>query len=328
MRIILLSTLFFIFHLASFAQEINYQVPEDYKNDISKEDYKRIVDLSVPIIAQKYKIDFVKDGTITLKEGQDISALNLHNLILRCVEISDKSAWRKVVQDHFKNLFADIEAQRQINPNDFESIRQYLSIRIYPAEIINNNGGSSLFVYKTDLAETYTLLMLDLPNSFIPVEKQIADLWQKSETDLFKIATANVNKQVMDKQTKVIAFEGNKIEVSFIENDNYAASYVLDLSNNSPEFVGEWGSVVSIPNKGIANFCKISKSKPLDFVKFIQMMKPVTEQFYAQHQQPVSDQFFWYYKGKFTKIGVQVDATGNISVITPIGLSELLASKK
>ena len=328
MRSILFFTLVLIFHLTSFAQEISYQVPDDYKNDISTVDYKRLVDLSVSVVSQKYKIDYVKDGTITLKKGQNLGGLNLHNLILRCVETRNKSAWQKVIQDHFKNLFADIDAQQKINPNDFESIKQYLSIRIYPAEMIDSNGGSSLFVYKTDLGETYTLLMLDLPNSFIPVEKKIADLWQKNDAELFKIATANINKQPVNKQTKVFPFEGNKIEVRFIENDNYAASYVLDLSNNSPEFVGEWGTVVSIPNKGIANFCKISKDKPLDFVKFIQMIKPVTERFYAQHQQPVSDQFFWYYKGTFTKITVMEDGKGNINVVTPLGLSELLASKK
>src|SRR6218665_346217 len=227
--------LFLFFSLGSLAQEINYEVPDDYKSDISKEDYKKIVDLSVPIVAKKYAIDNVKDGTITLKKGQDISALNLDNLILRCVQIKNKSTWDKVVQEHFKNLFADIDTQRKINPKNFESVKQYLSVRIYPTETIDNNGGSSLFVWKHDLEGTYTLLMLDLPNSFIPVEKSIADLWGKDEKELFRMALANINKQPMNKQTRAIPFEGNKIEVSFIENENYAASYVLDLWNNTPE---------------------------------------------------------------------------------------------
>ncbi|RYU92950.1 hypothetical protein [Emticicia agri] len=328
MRSILLSVLSFIVCMASFAQKISYRIPDDYENDISQQDYKRIVDLAVPIVAKKYAIESIKEGTINLKKGQDLSALNLHNLILRCIEIKNKSAWGKVIQDHFNRLFGDLETQRTINPNDFESIRQYLSIRIYPAEMIQTNGGPSLFVYKTDLSGTYTLLMLDLPNSFIPVEKKIADVWKKSEAELFSIAIANINKQPMTKETKVIPFEGNKFEISFIENENYAASYALDVSNNSAGFIGEWGSVVSIPNKGIANFYKLNKDNAVGFVKYIQMMKPVTEQFYAQHQQPVSDQFFWYYKGKFTKIMVQVDNRGIINVIPPLGLSELMTSKK
>jgi hypothetical protein len=114
----------------------------------------------------------------------------------------------------------------------------------------------------------------------------------------------------------------------FLGNEDYAASFVLDLANNSPEFVGSLGSVIAIPNKGLVNICAISKEKPLDFVNFIQFFKKPVEKFYAQHQQSISKDFFWYYKGKFTKINVLEDNNGNVNVISPMGLTALMSEKK
>jgi hypothetical protein len=98
--------------------------------------------------------------------------------------------------------------------------------------------------------------------------------------------------------------------------------------NNSPELVGEWGSVVAIPNKGLVNICKVSKDKPVDFVKFIQQTKPIVEKSYNEHPQPISNQYFWYYKGLFTKIKTMTDKNGAINVFSPVGLTELMTKMK
>ena len=153
------------------------------------------------------------------------------------------------------------------------------------------------------------------------------ELWDKTVDEVFEIAQKNVNKQPFTKMTESIDVNDKKIEVNFIENEDYGASLALDLKNNTPEFIGEWGSVVAIPNKGIVNICKISKEKPVDFILFIQRFKPVVEQFYNQHPQPISTDFYWYYNGDFTKINV-IDNNGEINVISPMGLTELMNEKK
>lgn len=181
---------------------------------------------------------------------------------------------------------------------------------------------------KTDLEDTYSLLMLDLPNTFTPVSRAIFDLWKKDISEVFKVAQQNVNKQDVQKVIKNIDVEGTKIEMIFLGNEDYAASYALDLEINSPELIGEWGSVVVMPNKGLVNVCKINKKKPVDFVKFIQTIKPLTDKSYSEHPQKISNQFYWYYKGAFTKINVFIDTKGNINVVSPFGLTELMTQKK
>lgn len=324
MRLILL-LLFLSLTQSTLAQKISYDIPEGYEKVISKTEYKKIVDLVVPTISKRFSIDFVKDGAVHLKTGE---IFNLHNLIGKCVAVQDKSLWKEVIQEHFNNIFSSLDEQKNIDPNNFESVKKYLSLRIYPEKTVAMFGGVSNLIAKIDLEGTYTLLMLDLPGAFTAVQQKMFDLWKLDTTTVFKIAQDNINKHPVEKLTKMFEMDGSEIELSFIGEENYAASYALDLRNNSPELVGEWGSVVAMPNKGLVNICTINKNKPVDFVKFIQFTKSIVEQYYQEHDQRISTDYFWYYKGKFTKIRVTTDASGNISVLSPMRLTELMAEKE
>ena len=310
------------------SQTISYDIPEGYEKDIQPSDYKLIVDSSVAIIATRYKVESVKAGAIQLAPGQELRVLNLHNLITKCTAEKNRSDWGYIIRGHFTNIFASLDQQKKIDPSKYESVKKYLSIRIYPKEYIEQRGGPQPFIAKTDLEGTWTMLMFDLPGSFSPVPKAAFQRWNKDTAEVFAAALANVDSQKIEKSTQTIDFRGNKLEMTVLGNDDYAASYALDLQNNSPELVGEWGCAIAIPNKGLVNLCKISHDKPVDFVNFIQLTRAFIEKSYQEHPQPISDQFFWYYKGKFTLIHVLVDAKGAVNVISPFGLTELMTQKQ
>ena len=319
----------FLIIITSFnlsAQNIDYSFPEGYEKEISKKEYKYLVNESVKAITRNYKIASITGGVVTLQDGQDYSVVNLHNLILKCSEI-DKEKWSELINSHFDSMNESIEKQKELDPNKFETLVDYFSIRIYQESFVNQNGGTENLIAKKDLDGTVSLLMLDLPSTFTPIQKDMFDLWDKTVEEVFEIAQSNVNKQEFTKMTESIDVNDKKIEVNFIENEDYGASLALDLKNNTPEFIGEWGSVIAIPNKGIVNICKVSKEKPVDFILFIQRFKPVVEQFYNQHPQPISTNFYWYYNGDFTKINV-IDNNGEINAISPMGLTELMTEKK
>jgi hypothetical protein len=328
MRLFALLFVLMTFPLLSLGQKIDYSVPREFKKDISKDDFKTIVDLSIPAISKRYAIDFVKEGVVQLKAGQDMQLFNLHNLIGKCLEVPDRSRWSEVVSLHFYNIFTSLEVQKKINLRDFESVKEYLGIRIYPKTSIDQRGGPAGFVVKTDLEDTYTLLMLDLPSTFSPVPKEAFESWGKSQAEVFRLAQQHINAQPIEKITKTFDVDGTKLELTFLGNEDYAGSYALDLIHNSPDLVGEWGSAIAIPNKGVANICKISPEKPLDFMQFIQITKPLIEKAYSEHPQQISDQYFWYYQGTFTQIQVQTDAEGKLSVLSPAGLTALMVDKK
>jgi len=241
MRIITLFIYFVISCLTSFAQKVNYSIPDGYENDVSRKEYKIIVDESVAIIVKRYTIDIVKDGVIQLKEGQNMQTINLHNLIVKCSSVVDRSKWKEVIQEHFNNVFSSIDAQMNIDPENYETIQKYLSIRIYTKEAVNQRGGADAFVFRTDLEGTYSLLMLDLPGAFTPVKKEMFSLWKRDTSEVFRVATTNINSQEIEKVTQTVDFDGTSFEISLLGNEDYAASYALDLANNSPNLVGEWG---------------------------------------------------------------------------------------
>jgi hypothetical protein len=169
--------------------------------------------------------------------------------------------------------------------------------------------------------------MLDFPGAFNAVARNSYLLWKKDTARAFGIGQSNVNKQEISKERNEFDIDGVKVEIFILENEDYAGSYILDLQNNSPELLGDWGAAVAVPNKQVALVCKISKDKPLDFVKFVQRTRPIVEKHYREHPQPISDQFFWYYNGKFTTIKVLSDNSGNVQVISPGGLAELMTQK-
>jgi hypothetical protein len=314
--------------MTASAQKISYDPPPNLPQPIGKADYKFIVDSSVAIIAMKYKVDHVEAGSIHVVDQQHQGGvINLDNLILKCLAEGDRSAWMAIIRDHFSNLFNSIDQQRQLDLTNYETMKKYMSIRIYPRETVDERGGTDSLVARTDLEGTYTLLMLDFPGAFTPVRKNMFDRWKKDAADVFRCAQANVDSQKVEKVNKTFDLQGTQVEISMLGEENYAASYALDLMNNSPELVGGWGSAVAMPNKALVSICKISRERPLDFVKFIQLTQPFIEKSYHEHQQPVSDQFFWYYQGKFTRINVSTDSTGHVNVISPFGLTELMTKK-
>ena len=217
--------------LASFnlsAQKVDYSLPEGYGNELSKKDYKYLVDESVKTISKNYKISSIKEGVIELEEGQDYSIVNLHNLISKCAEL-DKKDWSELISSHFNSMYESMEKQKQLDPNKFETLVDYFSIRIYQESFVNQNGGTENLVVKKHLDGTISLLMLDLPSTFTPIQKNMFDLWNKTVDEVFEIAQNNVNKKEFTKMTESIDVNDQKIEVSFIENEDYGASLALDL---------------------------------------------------------------------------------------------------
>jgi hypothetical protein len=306
---------------------IRYDIPSGLETAISQEDYHFLVDTSIAAVEERFRIDSVSGGTIRLAKGQELGGFNLDNLILQCAAVKDRTAWPAIIRDHFHLIFSLADQQLKIDPANYWSVRQYLSLRIYPQDVIDQRGGPDALVTRVDLEGTYTVLMLDIPDALAPLQKSVFDGWKRNKADVFRTAQNNVDSQRVEKVSKTSDFDGTPLEVTVLDNEDYAASYALDLGKVSPELVGDWGSAVAIPNKGLVSICKISPDKPADFVKFIQLTKAYMERAYQQGPQRISDQYFWYYQGTFTRIRVEVDGDGNVNVVAPYGLAQLMAKK-
>jgi len=307
------------------AQKVSYDIPDILKSEINKDKYKLIIDLAIPEISKHEKVISVEGGIFKTDKNTNYG---IDNLVYKCKNITEKSALNSIIKEHFDSLFDSRNFSNNLDLKSFEKIKQYLSIRLYPKiyfeEYLKHQG----CIYKMDLEEVYTVLMFDLPTAFTNVQREVFESWKKNESEVFLIAQENINKQNVEKVTQNINLGGTDVEINFIGEETYAASYGLDLIHNSPDFVGNLGAVIAFPNKGIINVCKITSERPLDFVKFIQGTKSLVKKFHDEHPYPVSTDFFWYYKGKFEKINAFENSDGKIDVTAPIELSQLLVELK
>ena len=146
MRTALLLCLFIITALTPRAQKITYD-PPSLPQPITQADYKYIVDTAVAVVSTKYKIEKVEGGAIhVIDDRQQPGTLNLDNLILKCLAEPDKTAWSGIIKDHFDKLFTSIDQQRALDPANYETVKKYLSIRIYPKETVDAHGGTDSLV--------------------------------------------------------------------------------------------------------------------------------------------------------------------------------------
>ena len=214
-------------------------------------------------------------------------------------------------------------AQATLDPTNYESMKKYLSLRIYPSDIIDTHGGTDSLVTREDLEHTYTVLMLDFSDGFAPVKRSMFDQWKKNIAEVFQTAQTNVDSAKVQKVSKTFSLQDSTVEVNMLVEKDYAASYALDLGHNMPDLVGEWGAVVAMPFKGLVAVNKIEKGDRLDWTRFIRLTQPFIEKSYQEQPQPISDQYFWYYKGKFTRINTYIQ-DGIYHIAPPEGLSNLL----
>jgi len=315
--------------LGAQAQKISYDVPKEFRKTVSAADYKLVVDSAVAVVSKRYPVERVAAGTIELQAGQaGVQAFNLHNLLATCLAEPNRQVWGPLVRHHFTSLFSSFDAQQKLDPRSYESMRSYLSLRVYSEAAVNQRGGTQQLVTRVDLPGTLTLLMLDLPGTFSPVPRAAFALWHQDEAAVFAQALANVAKQPVEKVSKDFDGPNNvKLTLHFLGNEDYAASYALDLAANAPEFVGEWGCALAMPNKGLVSACAITRDHPLDFVQYIQLSRAAITKAYQEHQQPISPEFYWYYQGRFTRIPVMTDKDGRVNVVAPLGLAALMTAK-
>lgn len=273
------------------------------------------------------KVSSIENGEIrlvSLDQGEN-TIFYIDHVLEKCIDLP-KTTWKKIIQTHFESYFAGLEFHKTLDINNFDLIKPYLSIRIYEENFVTDYSDNNWITQK-NLEGTTSVLMMDLNTSFTTITRDVFEIWNRSEKELFAIAQQNINQKQKFKHTENFDFRGHNITVNFIQNESLGASMVLDLENNAPEFIGELGTIVAIPNKGFVILSRIMRKNPLEFMLFIQAHIEFVEKAYQQHPQRISPDFFWYYQGKFTQVQINFNK-GEIEILAPMELSDLISKQK
>jgi uncharacterized protein YtpQ (UPF0354 family) len=293
---------------------IDRTMPDFYKEIINQKEYDVILDFAIGSLKDIGEIKSIGEGTIMLKNPADESKdmqFHLDNLVRKC-KSHDRHDWQTIIDDHFKRCL--------INPNkakyiykDFDYACEFIKFAVRPKSMFQNIED---FVYRIDIPETCTFLILDYDDAFHYVRREDIKEWEKSEKELFEIAFNNISTEELD--IKGLLWKETFEVISFFSSD-FSASYIVDLGHNAAFTIGEYGSVVCIPSKGTAFAHPLNGNTAIPFIaSFDELMN----QFFNNDEVPITNHYYWYYEGIY-EIFPEKIKNGHKHIVLPPNLEQL-----
>lgn len=292
-------------HFAGILTELEYQIILSYVFQYFKERDIPIKDLD--------------DGVLIIEHeqlGNGTGQLALDNLIRAC-KGGEETNWKMLISEHFNRLLDEGFDVKSI-VYDFEKVKESLIIRLYGRGIMAEEGSEDSFVWRMDLEGVYTILSLNLPTRFQTVTRRDAELWGLDDEELFAMAMHNTNKQKVD----VLRAEKQGAQLMAFFSNDYSATYLLDLENNCPDAIGEFGTILSLPTKGTAFAHPIHSTREPIFVAFSTIARQ-TMDIYQQDPWAITSNIYWYFEGKYHRFPT-FSKEEKIAFSFPRGLEEML----
>lgn len=254
----------------------------------------------------------------TVKLSGKNSTYGLYNLAQAC-NGQPRRSWSKVIRKHFEALLKseeDYEAMLK-QAERFEHIKDLLAVRVYPADYELTTTHASWIIKKTDLEETITTLVIDLPKSIVNVQPNLIDKWGCSLPYLFSLGVSNVKRKYHTRWKKR---SFGDIEAWTAYTKDFYASTRLFFLNDFPFTIGRYGSIVAVANRNTVIAYPIEDSK---VVKAITNIASAAKYMYENNPGPVSTHLYWYHEGKFEILRCLVEGD-NLNITPPDGLLNIL----
>ncbi len=299
-----------------------YIMPSRFSELLEQADFELIVQLAFDYAEANNKQFVFKEDHLeeVAADGELQNKMGLDTLI-RVVIREDISEWQRIVFDHF-GKFNNVKQSIEIEFEDYDRIKDKLIIRIYPESVLKNVGKSyeDMFVYRVDLEETVSVICVDLPDKFATVSRVYLEEWDVTAEELFEAAQQNILQYKHLISSHIGEVEGIKIGC-FLDRD-FAASFILDLQQNAPDYVGIYGALVSMPTKGTVFVHPIGANTIREAISII---APQCRTIYTKEEGPISLEFYWYYQGKYYMFPYTIEE-GKKSLRMPITLVQLLSA--
>lgn len=316
------TTMGFLDYLKSKTGKID--TPAELKHLISKEDFNSLLTFANTHLANKgYANISFADGLLfyeSFEGGVTKNQTNFLNLV-KSVLCENKKVWQIKTEEYLDYLLNDRELENEILLDSVKA-KDYLTVRLHPNIIYQNEPNKShleSLIYKFDIPETYSLLALDLPNSFHILTISEINNWGIDRMMLFEIAFNNLRDKIENIQLEQHYWD-DAIFYTLFDRD-FSAAYCIDFANNCNSLIGEKGSLVSFPTKGSVFVHPISDERQFN-VGYNHIVEK-TNNFFDDDPGPITRNIYWFYKNKFTLFEMTWD-NGQVTYIVPKQLFDLL----
>jgi hypothetical protein len=237
------------------------------------------------------------DGLIEVESDLfGFKQLGLVNLAQSCKQNAVR-LYQDIVTDHFETLkkARQFEVTFKEEVKDFNKIKQYLGVRLYPNSHIRQIGQENV-MGKNFADDIYAMLVFDLPHSIMNVQPNQAANWGKSLEELFDIGVQNIRENYPVKPSLESFADFN---IWFLNSDHFFTPNVVFNLENMPQLLGKQGALVGIPHRHSVIIY------PIDSIKVVEAINKLIPAIYGMNQEgpgSVSNQVFWYKAGRFEPI--------------------------
>ena len=278
--LLLLMSLFILFSSAA-------QSAKDYNAfiNIVKNELKEIH-------VQNYEEHF-KEQYFIVKEENDYfdveTEVGLSNLYSICLQ-SDKSQWKSIVKNYFSKVKISRDEEKVIMSKleSFETGKDYLKLRIYPADYKDKISDSSIFEAATDAY--ICVVVIDLPTAVKSLSKNYIEKWNVSEKAILETAKKNTLENNKEEFEDFEISETLSVSVMLSDTNIFVTTSVFDL-NRKLGSLPEYGVFVAIPNRyGIIVTNVNKESVNSDLVELMGLVNYM----YTQGPGSITNSIYWF----------------------------------
>ncbi len=244
---------------------------------------------------KRKKLDIqIADGVIhILNEAYKNNSYGIQNLAQTCGHFTSKE-YGKQIESHFDGLFRSLKFMQELekDKSDFEKIKQYLGVKIYPTAFAHQSN-KSVSISKKITEKLYAVLVFDLPETINNVTQEEANKWGIDHEELFRIGKKNTRHKYPNSVTKQ---EANGLDLFSISTEHlFSTSIILDLETR-PDLVGSKGCLIGCPTRHLTVIYRIEN---MEVTTAISMMIPANYSIFNQGPGSLTDELIWYYDGVF-----------------------------
>ena len=267
--------------------------------------------LNFRMLEESGEIIYIKDD----KESQFF----LFNLGQLCKNNS-KLQYREIVKTHFDNFIKHENFEKNFSKkiDKFEEVKKYLGVRIYPEEIFESVKREDT-IYKTFLSDSYIMLIWDFPTTVATVSAETIISWEKSTDELLDLGQNNIKKKYQFQWEKLDSPDSG---IFFIGTEHFFAPNVGLYIEDYPEYLGEYGALISFPTRNLVLLC------PIHDIKIVREINDLLIMTYMESERgpgTLSNKIYWYNNKDKEYINIPYEYKGEkLSVSPPDEFIDLL----
>ncbi len=305
MRNIFLSA-FLLFSTFLTGKSQNREVPE-WANFFNKKEYNLFINYVEKYFKSKNIKIKIEDGVV-YPEKNDFNLdgfYGLLNLAQDCKQ-DDSKLWQEIINSHYEKLIESAKFDKQLREDicDFNKVKQYLGVRIYSKDYIDNVidiKGENSIILKYIADDLVEMLIFDQPSATTNVKPEDIQKWNKSEDELFEIGFNNIKEKYPLEIKQEDMVKGQKLW-TILSEQVFTANILLDKPLLS-KYIGSKGAIIGVPDRHMLLIYPIENS---DVQKVIFPLIYTISNMFKDGPWSISDKMYWYHDGKMTDLPYEI----------------------